>query len=170
MIWGPWLRILVLYKLNLEAERKKIFSSKHRHVIISSPTDIHVILPSFSLSFSLSLIFHLFISPSPLHLPLSPPPSCLFISLNSSSPMGFSTICLFISHGFFPYLFTSPIDCILNFLFKLSTTHYPNNWWCCAWNFFYPLCFYGGLCMKYAIFFPLLLFDLICGFCGMCYY
>ena len=106
-----------------------------------------------SLFLSLSLSSFTFSSPPHLFISHSPPPSHLFISLNSSSPMGFSTLCLFISYRVFPHLFTSLIDCILNLLFKLSTTHYPNNWWCCAWNVFYPLCFYGGLCMKDAIFF-----------------
>ena len=78
-----------------------------------------------------------FTSSSPTH---SPP--CLFISLTSLSPMDFSPLPLhipnfFISHGFFPHLFISPIDCTLNLLFKLSTTHYPNNW-CCTRNFFLP--------------------------------
>ena len=108
----------------------------------------------------LILFFTLFLSLShlsPFHLPFtssSPtPPPHLSISLNSSSSMGFSTLCLFISHGIFSHLFTSPIDCTLNLLFKLSITHCPNNWWCCAQIFFYPLRFYGGLCMKDAIFF-----------------
>ena len=62
---------------NLKLKEKKNFSSKHCHVIISSPIDVHVILPSFSLSLS-----HL----SPFHLPLTsssptPPPP-----LTSPSP------------------------------------------------------------------------------------
>ena len=93
----------------------------------------HLIL-FFTLFLSLSHLspFHLsFTSSSP-----TPPPH-LSISLNSSSSMGFSTLCLFISHGIFPLLFTSPIDCTINLLFKLYTTHCPNNWWCCAWIFFF---------------------------------
>ena len=82
--------------------------------------------PLFTLSFSLSLSSFTFSSPPHLFISHSPPPpSHLFISLNSSSPMGFSTLCLFISYGVFPHLFTSPIDCTLNLLFKLSTTHCP---------------------------------------------
>ena len=105
----------LVYKLKAEAEINFFFSSKHRQVIIPAPTDVHVILHSFSLFFSLSL--------SSLHLPLSLPltfssptlsPPCLFISLTCSSPMGFS----FTSSspmGFFPlpfhlpWVFSSPL-------------------------------------------------------------
>ena len=156
-------------KLREKKKKKILLQTPPRHNLFTHRHPCHLAL-FFTLFLSLS---HL----SPFHLPLTsssptlpPPPSRLFISLNSLSPMGFSTLCLFISYKVFPHLFTSLIDCILNLLFKLSTTHWPNNWWCCLRIFFYPLCFYGGLCMKYAIFFPFLLFDSICGFCGMCYY
>ena len=71
--------------------------------MIPAPTDIHVILPSFLLS--LSLTSHL----SSLHLPLSLP---LTSSSSTLSPPR-----LFISHGFFPHLFISPLDLFISHRF-----------------------------------------------------
>jgi hypothetical protein len=106
---------------------------------------------------------------SPLHLPHSLPlassspmgffPPCLFISLTSSSPMGFfltfsspKLIAPSISYLNSP-LPTAPTigDGVLEFFFLSPVL----LWW-----IVYERC----------NIFPLLLFDWICGFCGMCYY
>ena len=119
---------------------------------ISSYLLFHTHTLSLSLSsFTFSSPPHLFTSHSLPHSPLHLPQ--LFIFHGFFHPLPLHLFHLFISHRVFPHLFTSPIDCTLNLLFKLSTTHYSNNWWCYTRNFFYPLCFYDGLCMKDAIFF-----------------
>ena len=125
----------------------------------------------YSLFLSLSHLSHFHLPLTSSSPTLSPP--CLSISLNSSSPIGFSTLCLFIFHGVFPDLFTSPIDCTLNLLFGYLNSPLPTVPTvgdAALRNFFYSLCFYGGLCMKNEICFPLLLFDSIYGFFGICYY
>ena len=114
----------------------------HPHTSMSSYPLFHSLSLSHISSFTSSSPT---LSPSPLHIPH------FFIS------HGFFPPYLFIFHRFFPYLFISPIDCTLNLLFKLSTTHYPNNWWCARNFFLCPLCFCGGLCMKDAKFFPFVL-------------
>ena len=143
----------------------------------------------FFLSLSLShLIFHLFIShslsPSPLHLPHS-------LSLASLSPMGFSPMPLhlphlFIYHGFFPHLFVSPIDLFIfhgffpftssspqliapsiSYLnFPLPTVLTIGN---AAPKFFFTPMLLWWFVYEICNCFPFLLFDSICGFCGMCY-
>ena len=147
--------------------------------MIPAPTDVHVILPSFLLS--LSHTSHL----SSLHLPLSLP---LTSSSSTLSPPR-----LFISHGFFPHLFISPIDLFISHrffppcLFISLTSSSPQL---IAPSISYlnsPLptaptigdamleiffCPYAPVvvCIWKKQFFPLLLFDSICGFGDMCYY
>ena len=103
-------------------------------------------------SHSLSLTSHLsplhlphtlllaFSSPSPLYLPWIFPP-CLFISLTSSSPMGFSLT--FSS----PQLIAPSIS-YLNSPLPITPTIGD-----ALKIFFCPLCLCGGLCMKDANFF-----------------
>jgi hypothetical protein len=128
----------------------------------------------FSLSLSLS---HLFISPSPLYLPLSspPPPPRLSISLNFSSLMGFSTLCLFISltswMGF--SFISSPPQLIAPSISYLNSTlpTAPIIGDTMLEIFFLPpILLWWFVYERCNFFFPLLLFDSICGFCGMCYY
>ena len=71
------------------------------------------------------LSYPLFHSLSLSHLPLTS-------SSPTLSPLHLHLPQLFISYGFFhllplhlPHLFISLIDCTINLLFKLSTTHYP---------------------------------------------
>ena len=120
------------------------------------------------MSMSSYLLFHSFFLSlshlSPFHLPLtssSPTlsPPRLSISLNFSSPMGFSTLCLFISlTSSSPMVFSltssppqliAPSICYLNSPLPIASTIGD----AALDFFFYPLCFYGGLCMKDAIFF-----------------
>ena len=115
-------------------------------------------------SSSPSPLYLSWVFPSPLHLPNWPLHlpwvflPCLFISLTSSSLMDLSPT------SSFPQ-FIAPSISYLNSPLPTAPTIGDT-----ALNFFFlPLCFYGGLCMKDAIF-PLLLFDSICGFCDMCYY
>jgi hypothetical protein len=106
-----------VYKLKAEAERNFFFllQTPPRH---NPCTHIRPCHPTLFFSLSLSHISS-FTSSSPT---LSPPR--LFISLTSSSPMGFSPFSsypsplhlpwvfpphLFISHGFFPHLFISQL-------------------------------------------------------------
>ena len=132
---------------------------------MSSYPLFHSLFLSLS-SFTFSSLPHLFISHSlPLSPPLASPSSStlhlpwVFPPFVSSSPIRF-----FLTSSS-PQLIASLMSYLNSPLPIAPTTGDA------ALEFsFYPLCFYGGLCMKYAIFFPFLLFDSICGFCGMCYY
>ena len=145
-------------------------NSLHSHYFISPITLFHFLSPCLLLLIILicSLSHLASSSPLPLYLPcfflipLHLPHlfisygffPYLFISHGFFPPLPLYLSHLFISHGSFPHLFISSIDCTLNLLFKLSTTHCPNNWWCYAQIFFLPLCFCGGLCIKDTIFSP----------------
>ena len=122
---------------------------------------------SLFLSLSLSLSSFTFSSPT-----LSPPR--LSISLNSSSPMSFSTLYLFISLTssspigfsltFSPPQLLAPSISYLNS--SLPTTPTIGD----ARNFFLPPMLLWWFMYERCNFFPLLLFDSICEFCGMYYY
>ena len=81
-------------KLGEKKKKKILLQTPPRHNLFTHIRPCHL-----TLFFTLSLIFHLFIFPSPIHLPLSPPlaspsPSTLHLSwvfplFASSSPMGF---------------------------------------------------------------------------------
>ena len=116
-------------------------------------------MSSYLLLHSLFLLSHL----SPFHLPLTSSSSTLSsphlsISLNSLSPMGFSTLCLFMSFtssspiGFSltsspPQLIASSISYLNS---PLPTIPTIGN---AALEIFFTPSFYGGLCMKDANFF-----------------
>ena len=151
-----------------EKKKKILLQTPPRHNLFTHRHPCHLAL-FFTLFLSLS---HL----SPFHLPLTsssptlPPPPA------SSSP---ST--LYLPWVFPPFasssliglsLTSSPSQLIVSLISYLNSPlpTAPTTGDAALKFFFYPLCFYGGLCMKYAIFFPLLLFDSICEFCGMCYY
>ena len=143
--------------------------------MILAPTDIYVILPSFLLSLSLSLSLSLTSHLSSLHLPLSLPltsssptlsPPRLFISLISSSPIGFSPLPLHL-----PWIFPSPllqliVPSISYLNSPLPTTPTIGD---VALVFFAPMLLWWFVYER-CNFFLLFLFDSICGFCGMCYY